>query len=71
MGSLVSLLCALLEILGALMVACSIKPTFEAGIATPVFGWGRNAVPVRFNRGLFRVGVLLIVAAGIAGRVLR
>jgi hypothetical protein len=55
------------EIAGACMVAFSIKPNFEAAIATRVFSFGQNAVPVRFNRGFFRLGLLLMAAGAIAG----
>jgi hypothetical protein len=60
-------LVTVLEFGGAIMVAFSICPSREGEFLTPWWSWGSNAVPVRFNRGLFQIGVLVMALGGVVG----
>jgi hypothetical protein len=61
----VTWLVVVLQVGGAVMVAYAILPSREGESLTPWWSWGRAAIPVRFNRGLFRFGLLAIALGSV------
>jgi len=63
---LLRVVAAVVGLVGSICLAYSFKASMEADFLTRPFRWGPGTA-IRFNRGLFRLGVVGITSAVLVG----